>query len=83
MNEIDKAISALNNLRIEFLNMQETIRTQKNKINELTIEIQEDRKEYDRPIASDDLDTLLKIIHRAEQLGFPKNIKQYKEEPAI
>ncbi|WP_311078202.1 RsfA family transcriptional regulator [Paenibacillus polymyxa] len=83
MNEIDKAIGALNNLRIEFLNMQETIRTQKNKINELTIEIREGRKEYNRPIASEDLDTLLKIIHRADQLGFPKNIQQYKEEPAI
>lgn len=82
MTEISRAIDALNKLRTEFLNMQEIIRTQQNKINELNIEIGEGRKGYDRPIASDDLDTLLKIIHRAEQLGFPKNI-QYKEEPAI
>ncbi|KAF6620497.1 RsfA family transcriptional regulator [Paenibacillus sp. EKM102P] len=80
MTEIDKAIDALNNLRLEFLNMQETIRMQTNKINELKIEISDGRKE--RPIASEDLDTLIKIIHRAEQLGFPKNIA-HKEEPAI
>lgn len=80
MTEIDKAIDALNNLRLEFLNMQETIRMQTNKINELKIEISDGRKE--RPIASEDLDTLIKIIHRAEQLGFPKTI-EHKEEPAI
>ncbi|MEJ3719188.1 RsfA family transcriptional regulator [Paenibacillus polymyxa] len=80
MTEIDKAIDALNNLRLEFLNMQETIRMQTNKINELKIEISDGGKE--RPIASEDLDTLIKIIHRAEQLGFPKTIG-HKEEPAI
>ncbi|MHB0943312.1 RsfA family transcriptional regulator [Paenibacillus sp. ALE1] len=80
MTEIDKAIDALNNLRLEFLNMQETIRMQTNKINELKIELSDGRKE--RPIASEDLDTLIKIIHRAEQLGFPKTI-EHKEEPAI
>ncbi|KAF6565394.1 RsfA family transcriptional regulator [Paenibacillus sp. EKM202P] len=78
MTEIDKAIDALNNLRLEFLNMQETIRIQTNKINELKIEISDGRKE--RPIASEDLDTLLKILHRADQIQ--KNMSQYKE-PAM
>ncbi|MGV6935943.1 RsfA family transcriptional regulator [Paenibacillus sp. CMM36] len=80
MNEIDIAIQSLNNLRVEYLNMQETIRTQKNKITELTIEIQESNKEDRRPIASDDLDTLLKILHRADQIQ--KNMPQRKE-PAM
>ncbi|KAF6630555.1 RsfA family transcriptional regulator [Paenibacillus sp. EKM208P] len=80
MNEIDIAIQSLNNLRVEYLNMQETIRTQKNKITELTIEIQESNKEDRRPIASDDLDTLLKILHRADQIQ--KNMPQHKE-PAM
>ncbi|MET3209751.1 UNVERIFIED_CONTAM: prespore-specific regulator [Paenibacillus sp. PvR008] len=80
MNEIDNAIQTLNNLRVEYLNMQETIRTQNNKITELTIDIQESNKEDRRPIASDDLDTLLKILHKADQIQ--KNMSQYKE-PAI
>ncbi|KZE65100.1 hypothetical protein AV545_04040 [Paenibacillus jamilae] len=80
MDEIDNAIQALNKLRIEYLNMQETIRTQNNKITELTIDIQESKKEDRQPIASDDLDTLLKILHRADQIQ--KNMSQYKE-PAI
>ncbi|MEK4427770.1 RsfA family transcriptional regulator [Paenibacillus sp. FSL M7-0802] len=80
MNEIDNAIQALNNLRVEYLNMQEIIRTQNNKITELTIEIQESNKEDRRPIASDDLDTLLKILHRAGQIQ--KNMPQHKE-PAM
>ncbi|MGG1650496.1 RsfA family transcriptional regulator [Paenibacillus sp. NRS-1775] len=79
---IDILISTVNKIKDEYLHMQETIRKMKNKITELTIELEEAKKQ-NRPLtATEDLDSLIKILHRAEEMGVFNNMKINKK-PAI